>query len=197
MRVQSINLIFVRFNRSPFGFKGVCLVMNALPNLFAMFVILGFTCVPTLAGQAAPAGDRTALPQLDNLQPGFTADGAPSCSGESRNRSLSEGTYRIGGRVLAPIPTKTPKALFPDEAREYARSTMKAQHTERFEIASLLRLAVDTDGVPRDVCLMNELGHGFDRRAFDAVAAYRFKPARLDGKPVPVQLTIKVNWSLP
>jgi hypothetical protein len=196
MRVQLLNPTFACFGRSPFGFKALCFAMKALPNLFAMFLILGFTCVPTLA-QAAPAGDRTTLPQLDNLQPGFTADGAPSCSGESRNRSLPEGTYRIGGPVLAPTPTRTPKAPFPDEAREYARSRMKAQHVERFEVASFLRLTVDTDGVPRDVCLMNELGHGFDRRAFDAVVAYRFKPARLDGRPVPVRLTIKVNWSLP
>lgn len=197
MRIQLLNSRFVCFGRSRFGFKGLCFALKALPNLFSLALISGFTSMPTLAGQATPSGDRTTLPQLDNLQAGFTSDGAPSCSGESRNRSLPEGTYRIGGRVLAPIPTKTPKAPFPNQAREYARSTMKAQRVERFEVASLLRLTVDTDGVPRDVCVINELGHGFDRRAFDAVVAYRFTPARLDGKPVPVRLAIKVNWPLP
>ena len=66
-----------------------------------------------------------------------------------------------------------------DEERKYAKTIMKTQHIKRFEAKSLGDLIVDTDGIPRHLCMLDELGHGFDRRAFDAVAGYRFKPATM------------------
>jgi len=73
---------------------------------------------------------------------------------------------------------------------------MKTQHLKKFEAKSLVGLTVDTDGLPQTLCLVNELGHGLDRRAFDAVSNYRFNPATLDGKPVPVRLTVEVTFAL-
>jgi len=126
----------------------------------------------------------------------LTADGVPSCSDAVKSGSLPVGVSRVGGGLLSPVPIKTPEAKFSDEARKYARSVMKAQHLKRFEAKSLVRLTVDTNGLPQDMCVLNELGHGLDRGAFDAVAEYRFKPATRDGKPVPVRLTVAVNWAL-
>jgi protein TonB len=94
------------------------------------------------------------------------------------------------------MPTKSPEATFTNEGRKYARSVMKTQHLKRFEAKSLVGLTVDTNGVPQNLCVLNELGHGLDRRAFDAVAQYRFRPASLDGNPVPVRLTVEVTYAL-
>ena len=94
------------------------------------------------------------------------------------------------------MPIKTAEAKFTNESRKYARSVMKTQHLKRFEAKSLVSLTVDTDGLPQDSCLLTELGHGFDQRAFDAVAMFRFHPATLDGKPVPVRLTVEVTFAL-
>jgi periplasmic protein TonB len=118
------------------------------------------------------------------------------CTEQLKSRSLPEGVYRVGGGVLPPIPAKTPAATFSDDGRKYARSLMKTQHIKRFEAKSLVGLTVDANGLPRDLCVLNEMGHDFDRRAFDAVATYRFRPATLDGKPVPVRLTVEVTFAL-
>ncbi len=37
---------------------------------------------------------------------------------------------------------------------------------------------------------------GLDEQAVAAVRQYRFKPATLDGKPVPVDLYIDVNFAM-
>lgn len=164
--------------------------MSKLPRSFApcLIFILGSLAIPT--GEAASKSD-----QQTSAQSGKSHD-TPPCSEEFRSRSLPEGVYRVGGRVLPPIPTKEPEATFSDEGRKYAHSVMKTQHIKRFEAKSLVGLTVDANGLPQDICMLNELGHGFDRRAFDSVTKYRFKPATLDGKPVPVRLSIEVTFAL-
>ncbi|MGA2672663.1 MAG: energy transducer TonB [Terracidiphilus sp.] len=140
--------------------------------------------------------DQSTSVQAGKSSSRLTADGVPSCPEEFKSRSLPEGVYRVGGNVLPPIPTSNPEAKFSDEARKYARSVMKTQHIKRFEAKSLVGLTVDTNGLPQNICVLNEMGHGFDRRAFDAVAGYRFNPATLDGKPVPVRLAVEVTFAL-
>lgn len=125
-----------------------------------------------------------------------TADGIAICPADFESGSAPDGVYRVGGKVSEPIPTKAPKAAFPDEARKYARKFMKDQHVKRFEAASVLGLTVDANGDPRDICVLKEAGHGFDRKASETLSEYHFEPATLDGKPVPVRLAIEVKFAL-
>jgi TonB family protein len=37
---------------------------------------------------------------------------------------------------------------------------------------------------------------GLDQKAVEAVRHYRFKPATLQGKPVPVEVNIEVNFRI-
>jgi protein TonB len=37
---------------------------------------------------------------------------------------------------------------------------------------------------------------GLDEKAIEAVNQYRFKPAMKDGEPVPVRITVEVNFRL-
>lgn len=170
--------------------------MNSLPKYLVLCLIFALTGNPIRAGQAGPAIDQSTSVTTGGVQPKLTADGVPTCSEELKSRAVPEGVYRVGGGVLPPAPTKTPEAKFSDESRKYARSVMKQQHIKRFEAKSLVGLTVDTNGLPLQICMLNELGHGFDRRAFDAVSEYRFKPATLDGKPVPVRLAVEVKFAL-
>jgi protein TonB len=55
---------------------------------------------------------------------------------------------------------------------------------------------VDTNGLPHDICVIKEAGHGLDRKAVEAVATYRFRPATRDDKPVSVQLKVAINFRL-
>ena len=162
----------------------------------ALFSLLSLTSFAIGAQQAGPNTDQLTVNKAGGPSTTLTADGVPSCSEQVKSGSLPDGVYRVGSGVLSPVPIKTPEAEFSDEARKYARSVMKAQHLKKFEAKSFVRLTVDRDGLPQDLCVLNELGHGFDRKVFDAFAQYRFKPATRDGKPVPVRLTVEVNWAI-
>jgi hypothetical protein len=170
--------------------------MNRLPKHLVFCFIFALTSLRIWARQTTPVIDQSTSGQGSTLSSTLTADGVSICSEEFKSQSVPEGVYRMGSGVLPPTLTKAPKATFSDESRKYASSVMKAQHLKRFEAKSLVGLTVDTNGLPQHICVFNELGHGFDRRAFDAVSESRFQPATRDGKAVPVPLTIEVTFAL-
>jgi TonB family protein len=87
--------------------------------------------------------------------------------------------------VSAPAPLNSIEALFSDEARRKGISGV-----------CLVSLVVDTDGMPRNVRVIRTLGYGLDQKAVDAARRYRFKPAMRKGTPVPVLITVEVNFRL-
>jgi protein TonB len=48
--------------------------------------------------------------------------------------------------------------------------------------------------MPQNVQVTKKLGYGLDEEAVAAVNQYRFKPAMQNGGPVPVKLTVEVNF---
>lgn len=87
-----------------------------------------------------------------------------------------------------------PKALFVPKAA-LSEGERRSIIDQRIDPVSFLHLTVDEHGWPIDVCVMKELGHGLDRALFDTVAKYRFAPAMLDGKPVPVRVVVEVAFN--
>jgi len=59
-----------------------------------------------------------------------------------------------------------------------------------------MSVVVGPDGQPLDIKVARSLGHGLDEKAIDAIKTWKFEPATKDGKPVPVQLMIEVNFRL-
>jgi len=57
-------------------------------------------------------------------------------------------------------------------------------------------LIVDEKGMPTHVRVVRGVGMGLDEKAVEAVRQYRFKPGTKDGKPVPVDLYIDVNFQI-
>ena len=90
----------------------------------------------------------------------------------------------IGG-VTAPIPIVQPEAEFSDEARR-----------EKYQGVCLISVLVDAQGNPRNPRVVRRLGMGLDEKAVEAVLRYRFRPATRAGKPVPVLITVVVNFRL-
>jgi periplasmic protein TonB len=95
------------------------------------------------------------------------------------------GAYKIGGGVSAP------SVLFRVEP-EYSEEARKA----KFQGAVVLAIVVDEKGNPKEIRVIRPLGLGLDQKAIEAVEKWRFRPGLKDGKPVPVQATIEVNFRL-
>jgi protein TonB len=57
-------------------------------------------------------------------------------------------------------------------------------------------LQVDANGHTSHIRVVKGVGMGLDEKAVEAVSQYRFKPATLAGKPVPVDLYIDVNFQM-
>ena len=146
--------------------------------------------------QSATSSNGDASPQPITSQDTSKAplkadDRVAPCPAEFTIRSLPDGIYRVGGDVMEPMPTQTAEATLSSEAREF----IKEHHVKQFEAISLVGLTVDTNGMPQDICVLKKAGYGLDREALGAAAKYRFKPATLNGKPVPVRVTIGVKFA--
>jgi len=57
-------------------------------------------------------------------------------------------------------------------------------------------LACVSAGHPRDIRVVRGLGSGLDAKAIEAVERWRFDPAKKDGKPVNVQISVEVSFRL-
>jgi protein TonB len=93
--------------------------------------------------------------------------------------------YLPGHGVVAPVPIYAPDAEFSDEARR-----------ARYQGVCLISVIVDTHGNPQNPRVVQRLGMGLDEKALDAIRRYKFKPGTKDGKPVPVLMTIEVDFRM-
>lgn len=60
---------------------------------------------------------------------------------------------------------------------------------------AVVEILIDADGIPQDVHVVCVSGNpAFGENAVKAVKQYRFKPASLKGKPVPVKINIETNF---
>jgi TonB family protein len=91
--------------------------------------------------------------------------------------------YHVGGGVLAPKVVYRVDPKFSKEARKNKR-----EGTVR------LRVIVGVDGRTRDIRVVQSLGMGLDENAIKAASLWRFEPATKNGEPVPVEVTMEVNF---
>jgi TonB family protein len=93
------------------------------------------------------------------------------------------GLRAIGGSVSAPVLLSAPEPEFSEEAR-----------TARVTGEVIVHLEVEEDGSVSNVYVVRSLGSGLDEKAVEAVQQYKFKPALDSGKPVAVEMKVKVNF---
>jgi TonB family protein len=92
---------------------------------------------------------------------------------------------RIGGKVSPPDVLNSVEAPYTPEARN-----------AKINGYCLVSVIVDAHGMPQNPRVAKSLDPGLDRNALIAVDRYRFKPALKDGTPVPVMITVEVNFRL-
>ena len=95
------------------------------------------------------------------------------------------GAFKIGGGVSKPELMSRVEPEYSDEARK-----------AKFQGTVVLFVIVDAKGFARDVKVIRPLGLCLDQKAIDAVLKWKFKPGMKDGKPVPVEAQIEVNFRL-
>jgi periplasmic protein TonB len=154
----------------------VHLADNRMPNL------------GSLTGARMPA----APPSNGTGSGGGIGSGSGGGVGEGRGPGVGSGSgggvggiFRVGGGVSAPQALSTPTPNYTEEARR-----AKTQGT------CILGLIVDTEGHPRDIRVVRGLGSGLDAKAIEAVERWRFEPAKKDGKPVNVLISVEVSFRL-
>jgi len=130
-------------------------------------------------GQGGPVG-------LGTGNNGGVGPGSGPGWGPGRNGGVGDGVYSPGvGGVTQPVPVFTPEAEFSDEARR-----------QKYQGVCEISVIIDAQGNPQSPRVIQRLGMGLDEKALEAVMRYRFKPAKKDGKPVPVRMTVLVNFRL-
>ena len=75
---------------------------------------------------------------------------------------------------------------------EFSEEARKAKFSGNVQVY----LVVDVNGNPTHVRVVRPIGMGLDEKALEAVRQYKFKPAMNNGKPVPVDLYIDVNFQI-
>lgn len=95
------------------------------------------------------------------------------------------GVYHVGGGVSPPTVLSSVDPEYSDEAR-------RAKYTGIVVVS----LIVDTQGNPQHVSVVRRLGMGLDEKAIEAVRQYKFKPAMFQGRAVPVEVNIEVNFQI-
>ena len=122
---------------------------------------------------------------MGNGRGGGVGPGSGPGFGPGSGGNMGGGAYRIGGGV------SPPSILYKVEP-EYSEEARKA----KFQGTVLLFVVVDEKGNPRDIRILRPLGLGLDQKAVEAVEKWKFSPGKKDGKPVPVQAQIEVNFRL-
>lgn len=155
--------------------KDIQLPNNNLPNLGDPRTnIVG----PASNGTGSGAGMGTG-------SGGGIGSGKGNGYGPGEGGGYGGGLYHVGGGVSAPQLVYSVDPEFSDEARR-----------AKYQGVCVVSLIVDAQGNPQRVAVVRHLGMGLDEKAVEAVKQYKFKPATLQGKPVPVEVNIEVNFRI-
>jgi protein TonB len=111
--------------------------------------------------------------------------GNGSGMGPGSGGNYGGGLRRIGGGVSSPVVIYQVEPEFSEEARK-----------AKFMGVVVVNLIVDSKGMPQNVHVLRGVGMGLDQKAVEAVRQYRFKPAIAEGKPVPVELNVQVDFQI-
>jgi protein TonB len=104
--------------------------------------------------------------------------------------------HHPGDGVSAPKLLFAPDPEFTDQARH-----------KKVAGTVVVSVTVDAAGKPQDVRVSRSLAQdvskkfkhialGLDENAVEAVKQYRFQPGQFQGKPVPVEIQVRVNYRI-
>jgi TonB family protein len=116
---------------------------------------------------------------------GGVGSGSGNGFGPGQGGGTGGGVYHVGGGVSAPQLVYSVDPEFSDEARR-----------AKYQGVAVVECIVDAQGNVQGARVSRPLGMGLDEKAIEAVKQYRFKPAMLNGKAVPVRIAVEVNFHI-
>jgi outer membrane biosynthesis protein TonB len=141
------------------------------------------------------------LPPPSAVETNPQANSPSQAQTKDRPNPDSSGRYHVGDGV------STPKVLYQTEP-----TFTKDARKQKVSGIALVNLTVDTEGHPTYVHILRSIADSLDKKhqdqkhvaaaqtldqaAVDAVKQYKFEPALFQGKPVPVQLNVEVNFQI-
>jgi len=153
-----------------------------------------------LAGLGVMASGVSAKPVQETQQPKTAAPqenaGKGTSSATPRPNPNASGIYHAGDGVPAPQITYSIDPEFTDKARK-----------KKISGTCTIGLVVDSRGNPQDVHVVKSIAEsvppklrsdaqGLDEKAVEAVRQYKFKPGEFQGKAVPVETTLEINFRI-
>jgi len=156
-------------------------LLNGAPVQVVMTVTVNFTLGDRSAaagGDVTPAAGQTGVPISSPF-------GTPSQTPYVTQGGLNvPGAVRVGGNIREPRKIKDVKPEYPDIAR-----------AAQVQGIVILEIAIDGQGKVSDSRVLRGVAL-LDQAAIDAVSQWEFEPTFLNGAPVPVIVTVTVNFSL-
>ncbi len=104
--------------------------------------------------------------------------------GSRTGLDTSDNPLRAGSGIRPPTKVKDVRPVYPEIARE-----------ARVQGTVIVEARIEPDGTVSDARILRSIPL-LDQAALDAVEQWRFRPTLLDGKPVPVIVTLTVNFRL-
>ena len=124
----------------------------------------------------------------------FALDDPPAAQPGNTQAAQPEGNpngtriYHMGDGVTPPRLLYAPSPQFP--------AALSGTLPTGWQALVVVSLVVDPQGTPQQVHVVHAFGRGFDEKAVEAVQKYRFRPANVEGKPVPVEVNVEVNFKV-
>jgi len=109
-----------------------------------------------------------------------------SASAQQGTAGTGDTSQRAGRLTKAPQLTnfKEVEAPYPEEERASGRTA-----------AVTLQLAISERGDVSEVVVLDSAGAAFDKAAIESAKRFKFTPAEIDGKPAPVKLTFRYDFT--
>jgi TonB family protein len=172
--------------------------LSALRRVTALVVVVGADGNPTtiqVANRESSPLDKAAIAAVRESQ--FVAGSlegkavatrlmvwVPFLGGEEPAIPVA-GMPRTVRNLTLPRPLFTPEAEFSKEARK-----------KRISGSLVIEMVVNEEGKTTNVHAVTPLGAGLDQEAVKSTSQYVFKPATLDGVPVPWLMDVEISFRL-
>ena len=117
-------------------------------------------------------------------RPGVPPPPPPPSPSRMEPSFASDGTARVGGSIKAPTKVRDVRPVYPPIAMAAA-----------VQGVVIIEATIDTDGRVSDARILRSIPL-LDQAALDAVSQWEFTPTLMNGVPIPVIMTMTVNFSL-